>query len=574
MPITPSTLTIRHVLVLALATTLPAAAATAADETLPLGHADFQPTSEHPVGWWGDGSGRFSGASGIPTQWDEASGRNIAWRTPMPGRTCAAPIVVGDRVFTMADPDELVCVDAATGAIRWRGWAFPAIEAMPEATHQRYRDAYRGFLESYAHMYEGIFASAWKPGDDYQQHLAPGGVAKQPYLINIDKKDDHAWDWSRNPAVTAWLEAITEPHPAVTSWNDWKKVTTTFDATLAEVPGLGKPGRINKPSDGSWYGMTFATPCSDGQRVYARFGTGAVAAFDLEGRRLWSYVIGGHPKRIKFKYLMTCPHPYCYRDRIYVPHGGDFIVLDAASGREVQRIEGVRADNGWSICREDVPVRIDGVQYLLTGIRALIRAADGAVITAQGPNLSNKFCATPVAGDLVYGPAIPVPGGEGRNYRSQGKHGVYRLLIGTDGARYEQLWEVDRPLLEHCPLRVPVVHDGKVFALGADGSFAVYRLADGEPLWPTGQQTVPFAHPEPAGWLYAHPVWADGKVLLTNRTGEMVVFDADRLAITARNVLDPSLSANCFIQGDRIYHRGLNYLYCIAPGARLPDPQQ
>ncbi len=39
-----------------------------ADDKAPLGSPDFYPSPEHPVGWRGDGSGRFPGAT-PPTKW-------------------------------------------------------------------------------------------------------------------------------------------------------------------------------------------------------------------------------------------------------------------------------------------------------------------------------------------------------------------------------------------------------------------------------------------------------------------------------------------------------------------------
>src|SRR3954464_4676377 len=39
-----------------------------ASDTAPLGSPDFYPSPKHPVGWRGDGSGRFPGAT-PPTVW-------------------------------------------------------------------------------------------------------------------------------------------------------------------------------------------------------------------------------------------------------------------------------------------------------------------------------------------------------------------------------------------------------------------------------------------------------------------------------------------------------------------------
>ncbi|MHC4179849.1 MAG: outer membrane protein assembly factor BamB family protein [Planctomycetota bacterium] len=46
--------------------------------------------------------------------------KNVVWMTELPERTNAVPIIVGDRIFTVAEPDELLCLDKATGKILWR----------------------------------------------------------------------------------------------------------------------------------------------------------------------------------------------------------------------------------------------------------------------------------------------------------------------------------------------------------------------------------------------------------------------------------------------------------------------
>src|SRR4051812_20298421 len=48
---------------------------------------------------------RGPGASGVgaggaaPTEWDVASGKNVKWKTPVPGLGYSCPVVWGDRVF-------------------------------------------------------------------------------------------------------------------------------------------------------------------------------------------------------------------------------------------------------------------------------------------------------------------------------------------------------------------------------------------------------------------------------------------------------------------------------------------
>ena len=44
---------------------------------------------------------------------------NILWMTELPARSTSTPIIVGDRIFLMAEPDELICLDKTSGKILW-----------------------------------------------------------------------------------------------------------------------------------------------------------------------------------------------------------------------------------------------------------------------------------------------------------------------------------------------------------------------------------------------------------------------------------------------------------------------
>jgi outer membrane protein assembly factor BamB len=82
----------------------------------PLGSPDFQPSAARPVGWRGDGSGCYAAAT-PPTTWS-ATG-NVLWKTEV-GTGSSSPVMVGPRVFVTAEPDVLVCLDAAGGQELWR----------------------------------------------------------------------------------------------------------------------------------------------------------------------------------------------------------------------------------------------------------------------------------------------------------------------------------------------------------------------------------------------------------------------------------------------------------------------
>jgi outer membrane protein assembly factor BamB len=68
------------------------------------------------AGWRGDGSGRFLQAT-PPADWSER--QNVVWRTRV-GRGYSSPVVVQERVLITAEPNLLICLNAADGTERWR----------------------------------------------------------------------------------------------------------------------------------------------------------------------------------------------------------------------------------------------------------------------------------------------------------------------------------------------------------------------------------------------------------------------------------------------------------------------
>ena len=97
-----------------------AAPASCAVETPPArlraGTTDLQPSSERPVGWRGDGTGRYPAAR-PPIQW--SASEHVRWQVEV-GAGQSSPIVVGQRVLITVEPDLLICLDADSGKELWR----------------------------------------------------------------------------------------------------------------------------------------------------------------------------------------------------------------------------------------------------------------------------------------------------------------------------------------------------------------------------------------------------------------------------------------------------------------------
>ena len=98
--------------------------------------------TENWPGWRGPRGDGTSLEASVPTEWDAPSGKNIAWKIPIPGKGHSSPIVWEDKVFlaTFVDgkgeadkPDRLLlCLDRKTGKELWRE---TVIEAPKEKKH-------------------------------------------------------------------------------------------------------------------------------------------------------------------------------------------------------------------------------------------------------------------------------------------------------------------------------------------------------------------------------------------------------------------------------------------------------
>ncbi len=81
--------------------------------------------AENWPGWRGPRGDGTSLETGVPVTWNGQTGENVTWKTPLPGRGYASPIVWENRIFLVTcleDKHErvLLCVDRSDGRILWQ----------------------------------------------------------------------------------------------------------------------------------------------------------------------------------------------------------------------------------------------------------------------------------------------------------------------------------------------------------------------------------------------------------------------------------------------------------------------
>ena len=299
---------------------------------VPLGHKDFYPSPQRPVGFRGDGNACFPGATpvaefwdGTPTQvdrplmtesfgrtltkhsggknipvegtakvWDvtDEKSKNLVWKTRLPGWSLADPVVVGDRVFAVGEPDWLTCVDAHSGKVLWQTRVLPLLcdGKTPEeaARLQQVIDIAAVFGILKGQYGPSLFSWQTRSGSPV---LSPESVIAPMTAKLVERLP--AWrktiqEADNDPKL---LEAFDRSAAAIAN-----RANADFDSRVLKsfVEAVGK--KYNVPVLTEWYGHignAMSTPVSDGERVYVAYGQSQVAAYDLDGRLVWANRFGG-----------------------------------------------------------------------------------------------------------------------------------------------------------------------------------------------------------------------------------------------------------------------------------------
>ena len=352
--------------------------------------------------WRGpDGQG-VSHEAGVPLEW-AAEGKNIAWKTEIPGRGHSSPIVWGDRLFlTTALEGEVV-----PGAKPVRHWESGTEFTHPDgvgADHKQTlkvlaletrtgrilweRTAWEGTPYDTRHR-RGSYASP-TPVTDGQRVYAYFG-AEGVYAYDFD--GNLAWKWWPGGIATFGVGVGTSPvfyKDVVILQCDEDEGKASFIVALDRATGK-EVWRASRKVQLSW-----ATPVlvrAAGRDELVTAGNELVIAYDpATGAELW---------RVKGLDSNAVPSPVV---------AGDIVVL--TSGYPNKIAMGVRAGGSGDVTGSRVlwryakgtayvpsPVAVDGLVYLMTdkGLLTCLDAATGEVKYEGGrPPVAASFMASPV----------------------------------------------------------------------------------------------------------------------------------------------------------------------------------
>ncbi len=291
-----------------------------------------------------------------------------------------------------------------------------------------------------------------------------------------------------------------------------------------------------------------ASPVTDGERVYAFFGSHGLYCLDWSGKILWQRDLGdmeskhGHGEGSS---------PALYGDTLVVNwdhEGPSFVVaLDKLTGKERWRNE---RDEPTSWSTPHVFVHEGWPQVAISAANRIrsYDLASGALIWECG-GLSHNVVTGPVSDDGVLV--------AGSSYEKQAILGI--RLDGatsdiTGGEQVAWIRHYDTPYVPSL-----LLYESNVYFLRHYQGVLTCLNAK------TGEEVYSRARLPGIGNVYSSPVAANGRVYITSMDGVTVVFTAGaEPKVLGENSLDDSFSASAALAGKELFLRGEKSLYCIA----------
>ena len=242
-----------------------------------------------------NGTGAYPDAD-PPLEWSVTKNVKWHWNAPVLGSTISGPLVVGERIITLASPMTIVCLDKNTGKEMWRREKHLPTDG--GTTSVSSADATERVPPGSGKAFE--IHKAIRRDHRIKELAARLGVKEKgaPSLTRMLDPRKGLGAQLKSKGLSAedkafFQEQIKAVEAAIA---DGKANKAKYEAELADLK-TKVPTEKHAVRAGSYLCAT--TPESDGEHVFAIFSPGLLVCYDLEGRLLWAHALvndrGGQP---------------------------------------------------------------------------------------------------------------------------------------------------------------------------------------------------------------------------------------------------------------------------------------
>jgi outer membrane protein assembly factor BamB len=289
------------------------------------------------------------------------------------------------------------------------------------------------------------------------------------------------------------------------------------------------------------------SPTTDGQRIYASFGSRGLFAYDMSGKLVWQ-----RDFKIQMRMFQEFGEgvgPVLDEGRLIVlaDHEGDgfLVLLDAATGRDIWRTPRTDGTN-WAA---PLVVRHNGRKQIVVNSPRKVRAYDyesgKQIWETAGLGLNT------IPRAVQHGETVIVMSGFINPRAMAIQLGREGDLAGTDAIK----WTATRGLAYTTS---PVLLDGTLYFLTDNGLVSAIDADTGSPVYQQVRLPKPYA-------IKSSPVAAGGLLYFPTEDGDVVVARVgSTLDVVATNVLtDQSFVASPAVVGGDIFLRSRTHLFRI-----------
>jgi len=289
------------------------------------------------------------------------------------------------------------------------------------------------------------------------------------------------------------------------------------------------------------------SPCTDGENIYAYFGSRGLFCLDLKGNVKWERDFGQMEIVASFGEGSS---PALYKDKIYVQWDHQqksyLYALDKRTGKEV-----------WTAEREEITswatplvVEVNGKAQVITSATNKVRSYDAETgdIVWECTGMTKNVIPNPMFADGIL---YLMSGFRGNAIKAIDLAKAKGDITGTPTI----LWEYNQDA-PYTPS--PVLMDGKLYFLkGNSGIMTCLDAKDGKVLY-SNQKLDGITN------IFSSPTGNKDKIYVAATNVVNVVKAGAEFSILAKNTLDDTFHASPVIIGNDLFLRGFKYLYCIS----------